>query len=175
MLDLQENCEVSISLEENLIKIPTQDSIRRQIKVIGSITLEDLNANSLLCRALKLNTPEEFLKFYAYSALSRSIVTSMDFLVQDLMLYSNTKVQDGKNYPESYCTKWDAVIEELDEVRSYIEVKSDPNDLDKTQILAHSKAIDKVLAKHQKAFIGITYGKTRWRICLNIHSRNICR
>lgn len=159
LMMLQENCDEHISLEENFIKILTQDFIRKQEKAIDSITLEGLNANPLLCRALKLDTSEEFVKFYAYSALSRSIVTSMGFLVQDLMLYSNTNVQDGKNYPESYGTKWDVVIEGLDGVRSYIEVKSGPNDLDKTQILAYDKAIDRVLRNKEKAFIGITYGK----------------
>lgn len=159
LTQLQEDCDTRITLEQNFIKILTKDFIRRQVKAIESITLEGLNANPLLCRALKLNTPEEFIKFYAYSALSRSIVTSMGFLVQDLMLYSNTNVYDGKNYPESYGTKWDVVIEGLDGIRSYIEVKSGPNDLDKTQILAYDKAIKKVLDGNEKAFIGITYGK----------------
>ena len=159
LVQLQEDCDTDISIEQNFIKILTKDFIRRQVKAIESITLDGLNANPLLCRALKLNTPDEFIKFYAYSALSRSIVTSMGFLVQDLMLYSNTNVYDGKNYPESYGTKWDVVIEGLDGVRSYIEVKSGPNDLDKTQILAYDKAIKKVMDGNQKAFIGITYGK----------------
>lgn len=159
LIQLQEDCDTSITIEQNFIKILTKDFIRRQVKAIGSITLEELNVNPLLCRALKLNSPEELIKFYAYSALSRSIVTSMGFLVQDLMLYSNTNVYDGKNYPESYGTKWDVVIEGLDGIRSYIEVKSGPNDLDKTQILAYDKAIKNVLNGNEKAFIGITYGK----------------
>ena len=159
LLQLQNDCDTNLSLEQNFIKILTKDFVRKQAKVIDNITIEDLNANPLLCRALKLNTPEEFLKFYAYSALSRSIVTSMGFLVQELMLYSNTNVYDGKNYPESYGTKWDVVIEGLDGVRSYIEVKSGPNDLDKTQILAYDRAIKKVLENNEKAFLGITYGK----------------
>lgn len=156
---LQENCNTDMTLEQNFIKILTEDFIRKQAKAIDNITLEGLNANPLLCRALKLNTPNEFVKFYTYSALSRSIVTSMGFLVQDLMLYSNTNVYDGKNYSESYGTKWDVVIEGFDGVRSYIEVKSGPNDLDKTQVLAYDKAIKKVLANNERAFLGITYGK----------------
>lgn len=159
LLLLQADCDTNLSLEQNFIKILTKDFIRKQAKAIDNITIEELNANPLLCRALKLNTPEEFIKFYAYSALSRSIVTSMGYLVQDLMLYSNTNVYDGKNYPESYGTKWDVVIEGLDGVRSYIEVKSGPNDMDKTQILSYDKAIMKVLEHHEKAFLGITYGK----------------
>lgn len=156
---LQKDCDSTITLEENFIKILTKEFISKQLKAIDAITLEGLNANPLLCRALKLNTAEDFVKFYAYSALSRSIVTSMGFLVQNLILYSNTNVYDGKNYPESYGTKWDVVIEGLDGVKSYIEIKSGPNDLDKTQILAYDKAINKVRNNKENAFLGITYGK----------------
>lgn len=159
LLLLQENCDPQITLEENFIKILTKDFIIKQLKAIDTITLEGLNANPLLCRALKLNTAKDFVKFYAYSALSRSIVTSMGFLVQNLILYSNTNVYDGKNYPESYGTKWDVVIEGLDGIKSYIEIKSGPNDLDKTQILAYDKAIKNVRANNENAFLGITYGK----------------
>lgn len=156
---LQNMIEPNISVEENFIKLLTRDFIRRQELAILSLTLEGLNANPLLCKALKLNTPEEFVKFYAYSAISRSIVTSMGFLVQDLMLYSNTNVFDGKNYPATYGTKWDVVIEKLNGTKSYIEVKSGPNDLDKTQILAYDQAINLVLQHGEEAYIGITYGK----------------
>lgn len=156
---LQSMIDPNISIEENFIKLLTKDFIRRQEFAISNITLEGLNANPLLCKALKLNTPEEFVKFYTYSAISRSIVTSMGFLVQDLMLYSNTNVFDGKNYPATYGTKWDVVIEKLNGTKSYIEVKSGPNDLDKTQILAYDKAINLVLQHGEEAYLGITYGK----------------
>ena len=156
---LQSMIDPNISIEENFIKLLTKDFIRRQEFAISNITLEGLNANPLLCKALKLNTPEEFVKFYTYSAISRSIVTSMGFLVQDLMLYSNTNVFDGKNYPATYGTKWDVVIEKLNGTKSYIEVKSGPNDLDKTQILAYDKAINLVLQHGEEAYLGISYGK----------------
>lgn len=156
---LQKTLQPTLSIEENFIVILTKDFIQKQILAINNITLEGLNANPLLCRALKLNTPDEFVKFYMYSAISRSIVTSMGYLVQDLMLYSSPNVYDGKNYETSYGTKWDVVIEKLDGVRSYIEVKSGPNDMDKTQILSYDKAINKVRKNGENAFWGITYGK----------------
>lgn len=156
---LQRNTDPSISLEENFIKILTMNFIRKQAKAIDNITLEGLNANPLLCRALKLNTPEEFVKFYAYSALSRSIVTSMGYLVQDLLLYSNDCVFDGKDYKEGSKTKWDIVVERVNSVRSYIEVKSGPNDMDAAQIKHYAEEIEAVERTGNKAFIGITYGK----------------
>ena len=156
---LQQALEPTLSIEENFIVILTKDFIQKLMLAINNMTLEGLNANPLLCRALKLNTPEEFVKFYTYSAISRSIVTSMGYLVEDLLLYSSANVYNGKHYEASYGTKWDVVIEKLDGVRSYIEVKSGPNDMDKTQILSYDKAINKVRRKGEKAFLGITYGK----------------
>lgn len=156
---LQQALQPTLSIEENFIVILTKDFIQKQIIAINNMTLEGLNANPLLCKALKLNNPDEFVKFYMYSAISRSIVTSMGYLVQDLMLYSSANVYDGKHYEASYGTKWDVVIEKLDGVRSYIEVKSGPNDMDKTQILSYDKAINSVRRNGEKAFLGITYGK----------------
>ncbi len=159
LISLQNDIDLNMSIEENFIKILTQDFIRRQRKAITNLTIDGLNANPLLCKALKLNSPAEFLKFYTYSAISRSIVTSMGFFVQDLILYSNTNVFNGKDYPSVNGTKWDVVIERVNGAKSYIEVKSGPNDLDKTQILAYDKAIDLVHENGEQAFLGITYGK----------------
>lgn len=157
--ELKQIINPDLSIEENFIIILTKDFIRRQILAIENITIEGLNANPLLCKAIKLSSREEFLKFYTYSALSRSIVTSMGYLVQDLLLYSNTNVFDGKNYPSTYGVKWDIVIEKIGGIKNYIEVKSGPNDMDKTQILSYDKAITKVLQNGEKAYWGITYGK----------------
>lgn len=159
LISLQNDIDLNMSIEENFIKILTQDFIRRQRKAITNLTIDGLNANPLLCKALKLNSPAEFLKFYTYSAISRSIVTSMGFFVQDLILYSNTNVYNGNDYPSVNGTKWDVVIERVNGAKSYIEVKSGPNDLDKTQILAYGKAIDLVHENGEQAFLGITYGK----------------
>ena len=62
LLLLQENCDTTITLEQNFIKILTKDFIRKQANAINNITLEGMNANPLLCRALKLSTPNEFVR-----------------------------------------------------------------------------------------------------------------
>lgn len=123
------------------------------------MSIDALNANPILCKALKLNTPKEFVKYYAYAAISRSIVTSMGYFVQDLLLYSNENVYDGKLYKEGNKTKWDIVIDKLGFVKSYIEVKSGPNDMDAAQVKHYAEEIELIEKKKQRAFIGITYGK----------------
>lgn len=156
---LQQTIDINLSVEENFIVLLTQEFIRKQVNMLQTMDIEALNANPILCKALKLNTPKEFVKYYAYAAISRSIVTSMGYFVQDLLLYSNENVYDGKLYKEGNKTKWDIVIDKLGAVRSYIEVKSGPNDMDAAQVKHYAEEIKLIEKKRQKAFIGITYGK----------------
>lgn len=157
--ELQRNTDPSISIEENFIRMLTTAFISTQLSAIKKLTIDGLNANPLLCKAIKLNTTRDFIKYYAYQALSRSIVTSMGFFVQDLLLYSNDDIYDGKPYREGYKTKWDIVIERVDTARSFIEVKSGPNDLDSAQVKHYDEEIDRIEENGDKAFIGFTYGK----------------
>ncbi len=141
--------------------------------MLGDISLEDLNSNPLLCAALKLRTPYELIKYNVYALATRSIVTSMGYLVQNLLLYSSADVYDGKGYNEGKNVKWDLVVERLDDVRSYIEVKSGPNDLDKGQVKSYRKEIQAVEKLGHKGYIGITYGKGKPILCQSICSSNI--
>ncbi len=160
---LQADINTDLSLEQNFIHLLTKNFVKKQLEMLQAMDIPSLNANPILCRALKLNTPEDFVKYYAYSAISRSIVTSMGYLVQDLLLYSSEYVFDGKDYAEGNKTKWDIVIDRLDEVRSYIEVKSGPNDMDAAQVKHYAEEIALIEQKGEKAFFGITYGKKEVR------------
>lgn len=156
---LQKEIDSSKSVQENFIKLLTKVFIKKQLALIDSIKFEDFNANPILCHALKLNNSEEFIKYNAYQAISRSIVTSMGYLVQDLLLYSNEYVYDGKDYPEGEKTKYDLVIDKLGEVKTFLEIKSGFNDMDAAQIKHYDAEFKKVESEHNKAYIGITYGK----------------
>jgi hypothetical protein len=147
------------SIEQNFISILTSDFINKQIRMLEALTVEKLNSNPMLCRALNFQTANDLVRYNAYAAISRSIVTSMGFLIQNLLLYSSENVYDGKDYKEGDKTKYDIVVESLNGVRSYIEVKSGPNDLDAAQIKHYKEEIEKVEKRGYKGFIGITYGK----------------
>lgn len=47
--------------------------------MLSTISIDTFNANPILCAALNLKTPEEFVRYNAYQAIGRSIVTSMGF------------------------------------------------------------------------------------------------
>lgn len=127
--------------------------------MLSTISISTFNANPILCIALNLKTPEEFIRYNAYQAIGRSIVTSMGFLVQNLLLYSNEYVFDGKDYEEGDKTKFDLVIDRLGMVKSFLEIKSGFNDMDAGQVKHYAEEIKNVEQSGNKGYIGITYGK----------------
>lgn len=157
--EIKKGIDPNKSIEENFIKLLTAHFIDKQLLMLQKLNLVSITTNPLLCSALKMDTVEELVKFNVYAATARSIVTSMGYLIENLLLYSNPDVKDGKEFDEGESNKWDLVIERLDSVRCYIEVKSGPNDLDKTQIKSYNKEIKAVEAEGYKGFIGISYGR----------------
>ena len=149
-----------LNAQQNLCKIATEIFIKRQLAMISVLTLDNLNCNPILISALRLQTANEVVKFYTFQAVGRSIVTSLGFLVQDLLLYSGENIYDA-NTEDSVIggTKWDLVKQKAGEIKAWIEVKSGPNDLDKAQILHYKKAIEAIEEKGEKGYIGETYGK----------------
>ena len=149
------------SVVQNFIKILTMNFVSKQLLMLTTITIDSFNANPILCTALNLKTPEEFIRYNAYQAIGRSIVTSMGFLVQDLLLYSNEFIYDGKGYDEGVKTKFDLVIDQLGEIKSFLEVKSGFNDMDAGQVKHYAEEIQTVEQEGNRGYIGITYGKKK--------------
>ena len=147
------------SLEENFIVLLTANFIQRQLTMLKGFGLDDMNTNPLLCSALKMDTVSDLVKYNVYAAATRSIVTSMGYLIENLLLYSNSDIITGKDFAEGDSNKWDLVIQRLGQVRCYIEVKSGPNDLDKTQIKSYAREIQAVEAEGHRGYIGISYGR----------------
>ncbi len=148
-----------LSVQENFVKVLATRFVSRQLLMIENMQLETLNVNPILSGALNLNNEEDLIRYYTYQAISRSIVTSVGFLVEDLLLYASDSVVGGKRDEHGEETKWDLVVERLGEIKAYLEIKSGPNDLDKAQIHHYQKAFDVIEKKGFRAFIGETYGK----------------
>lgn len=155
----QREIELDKTIVQNFIKILTKEFVNKQVTMLSTISIDTFNANPLLCTALNFKTPEEFVRYNAYQAIGRSIVTSMGFLVQNLLLYSNEYIFDGKDYKEGEKTKFDLVIDRLGEVKSFLEIKSGFNDMDAGQVKHYADEIKLVEASGNRGYIGITYGR----------------
>lgn len=155
----QGEIDLNKSIIENFIKMLTKEFVNKQILMLSSLSIDKFNANPILCKALNLRTVEEFVRYNTYQSVGRSIVTSMGFLVQNLLLYSSEYVFDGKYYEEGDKTKFDLVIDGLGEVKSFIEVKSGFNDMDKGQVKHYAEEIRLVEEAGHRGYIGVTYGR----------------
>ncbi len=149
----------SLSIQENFVKILVGEFVNRQLQMIESLDLETLNINPILAGALNLNNEKDLIRYYVYQAISRSIVTSTGFLVQNLILYASEYIHEGKDDELGEQTKWDIVVDKIDEIKAYLEIKSGTNDVNKAQMHHYKNEIELVESQGFKAFIGETYGK----------------
>lgn len=140
-----------LSIRQNFVNILITEFVNRQLRMIESLDLDTLNVNPILAGALNLDNETDLIRYYAYQSISRSIVTSVGFLVQNLILYSSEYVYDGKHDELGEQTKWDVVVHKIDEIKAYLEIKSGTNDINKSIFLTdddkyHEKLIGMLLS-----------------------------
>lgn len=139
-------------ISENLLTLITRDFVRKQVRMLDELTLDRLSPNPFLIKCLNLKTPREVVELNVYMFATRSIVTSMGFFVEKLLLASSESA--------SLCDKpWDLLKTDKEEKKHWIQVKSGPNDMDADQIRHWSHLIAEKLDGGDEAYIGITYGK----------------
>jgi hypothetical protein len=140
------------SLEENFLRSVSRDFVRRQVNMIRSMSIQDLNPNPFLINALGLDSPKKFIQLNAYMLVTRSIVTSMGFFLQKLVIASSASVESGQD-------GWDAIKVDNDGKRHLIQVKSGTNDMDKDQVVYWAQKIEEALMGGNGGYIGMAYGK----------------
>jgi len=145
--------DTNITIAENFISSMSRRFINTQLKMIETLQLEDLTPNPLLVQLLNLDTPDELIRLYVYSRVSRSVVTSMGFFVEKLLNISSKSVEKA---PKG--TGWDLVKRDQKGKNHWIQVKSGPNDMDKDQVVFWSSKIEEKIKEGSNAYIGITYG-----------------
>ena len=122
--------------------------------MVENLTLGKIHPNPFLIRALNLNTPEEVVRLNVYMTATRSIVTSMGFFIQKLLISCS---ESAESPPEE--SGWDAIKTTSDGEKCWIQVKSGPNDMDKDQIVYWAAKIEEKIQEGDRAYIGIAYGK----------------
>ena len=140
------------TVADNYLTITTRRFVKTQIKMLEELTLDELSPNPFLIQCLNLRTPEEVVGLNVYMFATRSIVTSMGFFVEKLLLASSDDAHE--------CEKpWDILKKGPNGKRHWIQIKSGPNDMDADQIRHWTQLISKKIKAGDRAYIGITYGK----------------
>lgn len=143
-----------LTIAENFLASICRDFTRRQLTMLQNLTLEKINPNPFLIRALNLETPEEVVRLNVFMSATRSIVTSMGFFIQKLLISCSESAASppGKS-------GWDVIKTTSDGDRCWIQVKSGPNDMDKDQIVYWAVKIQEKFNEGERGCIGIAYGK----------------
>jgi len=130
----------------------SQNFINTTMRNIKELSLDTMNVNPFLIRALNLESPDEVVRFNVYQTATRSIVTSMGFTLENLVARSGAR--KGKK------GEWYDVVKEIGDLTYWIQVKSGPNDVDADQVRHFSPKFDETESvKNNLARLGITYGK----------------
>ena len=142
----------AMDVKGNWIRYLADNFVKTQLKNIRDISLEKMNMNPFLIRALNLQTPEEVIRFNVYQTATRSIVTSMGFTIEKMVGHSGARMAERG--------QWYDVVKEAKELTYWIQVKSGPNDVDKDQVRHFSREFNKTEeVKNNLARLGIAYGK----------------
>ena len=143
-----------VGVSQNFLAAISRAFTKRQLNMIRSLSLENLNPNPFLIKTLNLHTPLEVVRVNVYMAATRSIVTSMGFFVERLLLSSSDDLEKGPTG-----SGWDIIKTDRKSKKHWIQVKSGPNDMDKDQIVYWTQKIQEKIDQGDSAYIGITYGK----------------
>jgi len=153
---IQSSIENDVSLSYLYTEYYVTEFIQNVIKNINGITLSSLNCNPFLASSLNLsNDVNKFFWFNVLAYSQRSIVTSFGTTVEKLLLYSSGNVEKGVSTDDG--EKWD-LLKKINGVNNWIEIKSGPNDMDKTQILRYKNKMNRIENRGEIGLFGITYG-----------------
>ncbi len=140
------------SIRENWIKYLANAFVETQLRNLNLLSLDMMNMNPFLIKALNFKTPNEVIRFNVYQTATRSIVTSMGFTLESMVGHSGARMgQKGE---------WYDVVKQIKNLTYWIQVKSGPNDVDKDQVRHFNTEFNKTdTMKNNIAKLGITYGK----------------
>jgi hypothetical protein len=148
----------NISIQQNFVNILMKEFLNKQKQMIESVTLEQGSVNPLLAAALNINNTEDLIRYFIYQRMLTSIAGSFGNFIQKLLLYTSETIFKDDTQPQNGNTKWDLVVNRNNE-NFYLEIKSGPNTLNKTQINSYKRQIEVEENRNNKAYIGETYGR----------------
>lgn len=131
----------------------------RQYELLNNITLDKLDINVLLVKALGFTTVEEVIEFYLYQRITRSATTAWGTEVEKIVLAAGTeKIPHDENV--SVGGKKFDMKKETDETAYYIQLKSGPNTMNVGMVNSLNEMIARIEEQHTDAtgMLGMTYG-----------------
>ncbi len=129
-------------------------------KKLREITLEDLDINALLVKALGFTTAEEVIEFVLYQRINRSTVTSWGMRVEDIVISAGAEEIPQKENVVVGGKRFD-MRKDRGGKTYYIQLKSGPNTMNVGMVDSLNQMITRIEDEHEDAvgMLGMTYGK----------------
>lgn len=155
----------NIDFQQDVRKLWTDRIIREflqtQYENLRSLTLNDLDINVLLAKALGFTSTEEAVEFYVYQRITRSAVTSWgQGALEDLCIVSGSE-EIPRDENVSVSGKAFDMKKQKQEETYYIQLKSGPNTMNVGMVNSLNDMIEEIEDKHRDAIgiLGMTYGR----------------
>lgn len=161
LIDKFEDIDFDKGIETLYTEKILKDFLDSQYEKVRNITLDNLDINVLLVKALGFTTAEEAIEFYVYQRITRSSVTAWgQKSVEDICFVSGAeKVPSSENVKVS--GKRFDMKKKKDSDTYYIQLKSGPNTMNVGMVNSLNEMIEKIEEKHEDGIgmLGMTYGK----------------
>ena len=166
LMETKSQVPKGLSPQETWVFYIGREFLKLQIEMVSSLGFRDFDINPLLAKALNLDTPRKVVSFNVYQTITRSVVTSWGYAVQQMAKRIGSCYDN--DYEGSTGTNFD-LIKNIAGYDYYIQIKSGPNDMNVGMVKSLNKEIKELERKKvgSKAILGMTYG-TRSRISTQI-------
>lgn len=144
----------SIGVRENWISLLAERFTAKQLETINSLNLGSLSINPFLVSSLKLEEPDDVVRFNVYQTATRSIVTSMGNAIEDIALRSGGERIEQRN--SGFDLK-----KTIGDETFWIQIKSGTNTMNADMVRYFREKVGQKEKESERnvARLGLTYGK----------------
>ena len=145
-----------------------KDFLQIQIRALSNLSMNNLDLNPFLAKALDFKNRREILEFNLYQAITRSIVTSWGMTIDKVFTKIGAHIYDGNHPGIRRGNKPDIQLQKGNK-KNYIQLKSGPNTMNIGMVESLNMVIDEIerIEPGNKVLLGMTYG-TRSKVSSQI-------
>ncbi|HZP83543.1 MAG TPA: PmeII family type II restriction endonuclease [Chthonomonadaceae bacterium] len=137
-------------IRELWIKALIRDFVENALDEINDTDFDKLLINPFLIRAFNFTDHREVIRFCFYQKVTRSIVTSWGFVVQDMLIVTGSIPSTQRGFD---------LRVDRDGKEYQIQIKSSPNTMNKDAVDTLNDNIARLQQAHDKiGILGVTYG-----------------
>jgi len=165
ILDVKKNIPTHLTSRETAFFILAENWLKTNIEHLKDLSLDKIEINPFLVKALSLKSSEEIIAFNVYQSVTRSIVTSWGMMVENFLIFAGSE-KNKKKFTDKEGANPD-IRKEISGKYEYFQIKSGPNTMNVSMVNSLNDVIKEMKSMGESCYLGMTYGK-RGRISSQI-------